>query len=119
MDRQQFEELPSSTNAVESHNRFGRSTHRQPLKSAMMATYKEDMAKCLEIMARRRGLATNYDDLSLSARSKRSAQQSHARQKRFRNSENDDPEGPPDTKRSFNPGTLCTYMIPKVVYERT
>ena len=43
MDRQQFEELPTSTNAVESYNRFGK--HRQPLKVAMMATYKEDMAK--------------------------------------------------------------------------
>ena len=71
----------------------------------MMATYKEDMAKSLEIMARRQGLTMSYNDQSASSRSKRSAQQNHARQKRLR-SENDDPEGPPDTKSKFNPGTL-------------
>ena len=31
-----FQELPSSTNAVESYDRFGRPTHRQPLKLAML-----------------------------------------------------------------------------------
>lgn len=104
MDPALFKELPNSTNAVESHNRFGRSTHRQPLKAAMMATYREDMAKSLEIMARRKGLSTAYDSPLQSDRIKRSAQQSLARRKRYRQ-ENDDPEGPPDTKRTFNPGT--------------
>ena len=103
MDRQQFEELPTSTNAVESYNRFGKHTHRQPLKVAMMATYKEDMAETLEIMARRQGLTTSYDNQSTSACAKHSSQQNRARQKRLR-SENDDPEGPPDTKRKFFPG---------------
>lgn len=56
MSSQQFNELPNSKNAVESYNRFGRSVHRQPLKVAMMATYREDMAKSFEIMARGRGL---------------------------------------------------------------
>ena len=37
MDPETFKELPSSTNAVESHNRFGRPTHPLP---AMMATYR-------------------------------------------------------------------------------
>ena len=77
MDRQQFEELPT----FESYNRFGK--HRQPLKVAMMATYKEDMAKTLEIMARRQGLTTSYDNQSTSARAKRSSQQNRARQKRL------------------------------------
>lgn len=109
MGRQQFQELPNSTNAVESHNRFGRTAHRQPLKSAMMATYREDMSRCLEMMARRNGLPTSYDNLSLSARSERSAQQSSARRKRLRNSDNDDAEGPPDTKRTFNSGMCILY----------
>lgn len=109
MGRQQFEELPNSTNAVESHNRFGHTTHRQSLKLAMMATYREDMSRCLEMMARRRGLSTNYDNLSLSACSKRSAQQNCARRKRLWNNENDDPDGPADTKRTFNPGVCIPY----------
>ena len=83
MDRQQFEELPGSTNAAESYNRFGRSTYRQPLKAAMMATYTEDMAKSLKIIAKGRGLTTSNDDQSLSACSKRTVQQNRARQKRL------------------------------------
>ena len=83
MSRQVFEELPSSTNAVKLYNGFGRSTHRQPLKAATMATYKEDMAKSLEIMVRRQGLTTNYNDQSTSLRSKCLAQQNRARRKRL------------------------------------
>lgn len=103
MNRDQFDKLPNSTNAVESYNRFGRPTHRQPLKIAMMATYREDMAKSLQIMACRKGLTADYSSPAESARLKRSAQQNQARRKRFR-TENDDPEGPPDTKKKFNPG---------------
>ena len=74
MSRQLFDKLPSSTNAVESYNQIGKSTHRQPLKAAMMATYKKDTAKLtLEIMARRQGLATSYNDQSASAHSLLSA----------------------------------------------
>ena len=98
MDPEQFKGLPNSTNAVESYNRFGRAAHRQPLKVAMMATYREDMAKSLEVMACRKGLTTTYHSHSESARSKRSAQQGLARRKRFRD-ENDDPEGPPTTRK--------------------
>ena len=103
MDPKLFQKLPNSTNAVESHNRFGRPAHREHLKMAMMTTYKEDMAKTIQIMARRKGLSTTYDDHSESAQIKRSAQQSLARRKRYR-TENDDPEGPPDTKKKFNQG---------------
>lgn len=100
MDPKLFQELPNSTNAVESHNCFGRPAHREPLK---MTTYKEDMAKTIQIMARRKGLSTTYDDQSESAQSKCSSQQSLARRKRYQ-TENDDPEKPPDTKKKFNPG---------------
>ena len=50
MDPDTFRELPSSTNAVEPHNR---STHPLPLKGAMMATYIG-----IEIMAKRKGHLT-------------------------------------------------------------
>ena len=75
MSSKLFEDLPSSTNAVESYNRFGRPAQCQPLKLAMLTTYKEDMVKTLEIMAHRKGLSTNYGSPSLVNRSKRSAQQ--------------------------------------------
>ena len=107
MDPQQFKELPNSTNAVESHNRFGRPANPLPLKAAMLETYREDMTKSLQIIANRRGLSTTYENPSEDARCRRSAQQNKARRKRFRSQKNEDPEGPPDTKHTFNPGT-CT-----------
>jgi hypothetical protein len=36
----------------------------------MVTLYKEDMAKALEVMARRQGLSTSYDDISESGRAK-------------------------------------------------
>ena len=114
MDPKQFKELPSSTNAVESYNRLSKFTHRQPLKQAMMIIYKEDMANSLEIMAVRKGLSVTYDNLSNDGRMKRSSQQNLARQKRY-HKENDDPDGPPDTKRKFNPSNnidvLCLTVV--------
>ena len=110
MDCERFQELPNSTNSVESYNRFGKSTHPQPLKIAMMAAYREDMAKAMEIMAKLKGLSTNYDNQSESARSKRSGRQRQARRKRLC-TENDDPEGPPDTKSTFNPGMQHDQVI--------
>ena len=114
MDPKQIKELPSSTNAVELYNRFSKFTHRQLLKQAMMITYKEDMAKSLEIMAVRKGLSVTYDNLSNDGRMKRSSQQNLARQKRY-HKENDDPDGPPDTKRKFNPrnniDVLCLTVV--------
>ena len=103
MEPDQFHALPSTTNAVESHNRFSKGDHPEPLKLAMQMTYKEDMAKTMEVMARRQGLSTTYDDTSASATGKRSQKQSTARRKRRRHDENDgdDTDGPPDTKRKF------------------
>ena len=39
-----FDSLPSSTNAVESHNRLCKSEHVQILKVAMLVTYRKDMS---------------------------------------------------------------------------
>ena len=105
MEPKLFEDLPDSTNAVESHNRFGKTTHRQPLKVAMMTTYKEDMLKALLIIASMKGLSTDYTNMSEGARSKRSQQQNKARRKRLHSAlQDDDPDGPPDTKRTFDSG---------------
>lgn len=76
----------------------------------MMATYKEDMSKTLAIMAIRKGLSVTYENQSDDARIKRSNQQNLARQKRY-NKENHDPNGPPDTKKKFNPGKNVIYTI--------
>lgn len=81
MSHELIEELPNSTNTVEPYNRLGRSTHG-PLKTAMMATYKDDMAKSLEIIGSRQGLTTCYNDQCASAHSKCST---------VIKSENDDP----------------------------
>jgi hypothetical protein len=83
MDLEQFQQLPNSTNAVESYNRFGKGIHRQPLKVAMMSTYREDMMKTLQIIAERRGLSTTYQDCSPNSRMKRSIQQNESRKRRL------------------------------------
>ena len=62
MDKKTFDTLPSSTNAVESHNRLCKSEHVQILKVAMITTYRKDMSTSLELMAQSRGLPTTYDD---------------------------------------------------------
>lgn len=105
MDKETFNSLPSSTNAVESHNRLSKSEHAQILKVAMMGTYRKDMSTSLELMAQSRGLPTTYDDLTESARVKRSRQQSASRRKRLRQDPEDNPEGPPDSKKAFQQGT--------------
>lgn len=101
MDPVQFASLPNSTNAVESYNMFGKAIHPLPLKEAMLATYKEDMVKALEIMARTRGLQVCYENQDVAARTHRSEQQNKARNKRLASEREDDPEGPPDTMKKF------------------
>ena len=53
--------LLSTTNAVESHNCFCKGDHPETPKLVMLSTYKEDIAKTLEVMARQQGLSTTYD----------------------------------------------------------
>ena len=111
MDKITFDTLPSSTNAVESHNRLCKSEHVQILKVAMMTTYRKDMSTSLELMAQSRGLPTTYDDLTHSAREKRSQQQSASRRKRLCQDPEDDPMGPPDSKKAFQQGTQSVCVI--------
>ena len=74
----------------------------------MMATYKEDMAKTLEVIANYHGISTTYEKLTENERTKRSKQQSLARTKRFSSEKCDDADGPPDTKRKHISGTVCS-----------
>ena len=62
MSEQQFQSLPNTTNAVESHNRLSKADQPEMLKIAMLTTYKIDMSMTLEHMANREGMATNYGD---------------------------------------------------------
>ena len=66
-----------------------------------LSTYKDDMAKTLEVMARQQGLSTTYDKLSPTVTGHKSKQQSAARRKRIRIVDEDDTDGPPDTKKKF------------------
>lgn len=66
------------------------------------------MVKALEVIARRQGLTTTYEDLSEKARLKRSDQQNSARKKHYFEKDEDDQDGPPDTKRKFQAGALIT-----------
>lgn len=63
-------------------------------------------------MALRKGLPVTYENQSDNAHIKRSNQQNIARHKRY-NKENNDPDGPLDTKKKFNPGknVIHTYMF--------
>ena len=63
-----------------------------------MNMYKEDMAKALEVLARRQGLFTSYEDISESEWKKRSKKTEFSKEKGVAT---DDPEGPPDTKKKF------------------
>ena len=85
MSEEQFQELPSTTNAVESHNRLSKTGKPEILRVAMLTTYKVDMAMALEHMAARQGIQTSYHTPSKS------------KKKRERSSD----EGPPDKNDDF------------------
>uniref|UniRef100_A0A1X7VA94 Uncharacterized protein n=1 Tax=Amphimedon queenslandica TaxID=400682 RepID=A0A1X7VA94_AMPQE len=78
MDEKIVNSLLNSTNAVKSHNRFERHLHSLLCRSDMMNTYREDVARALEILAKRQGFTS---------------QQNLAIQKMVAT---DDPEWPPD-----------------------
>ena len=90
MPKERFNALPSSTNAVESHNRLSKKQHPEILKVAMLTTYKVDMASTLEHIARLEGVSSSY---GITQGSKR---------KRKENFDEDD--GPPDKRRHFSTG---------------
>lgn len=99
MTDEEFKTLPSSTNAVESHNRLSKISKLEILNSAILTTYKIDMAATLEHMARLEGLSTSYDDRSDAARIKKSKAVQKSHSKRKSQLSNDDDDGPPDKRR--------------------
>lgn len=103
MDEARFNRLPSSTNAVESHNRLSKGTTPDVLRVAMMSTYKVDMSNALEHVARSEGVSTSYEDMTPSSKeNRRKAANTTRMKKRCREEESD---GPPDKHHDFHKGT--------------
>ena len=48
MSEEQFRKLPTTTNAVESHNRLSKTEYPEILRAAMLSTYKINMSVALE-----------------------------------------------------------------------
>ena len=94
MDGDQFIKLPTSTNAVESHNRLSKVQKPEILRVAMLTTYKVDMAMALEHMARRDGMTTSYDDTSEEAKLRNAT-------KRAKRKIEEGDDGPPDKNKDF------------------
>lgn len=93
-----FDEIPDTTNAVESHNCCSKGSSPDILKVALMATYKLDMAAALEHLAKRTGITT-YEDLSPASRAARTKVSNKARSRK--RAAYDDAEGPPDKHQDF------------------
>ena len=104
MDKNIFERLPSSTNAVESHNCLSKQRDPNILKVALMSTYKIDMANALEHIACMKGISTSYMDTSLAAREKRNKAANATRAKK--RSREEESEGPIDKSGDFSEGKL-------------
>ena len=104
MSEEQFMHLPSTTNAVESHNRLSKMSNPEILRVAMLTTYKVDMAMALEYMAGKEGLSTSYDGRSDEARLKKNKAVQKSRLKRKLQDDNE-VEGPPDKHKDFQIGT--------------
>ena len=101
MTDEQFNVLPNSTNAVESHNRLSKLSQPEILNAAMLTTYKVDMVAALEHMARMEGLPTSYGDSSDATRIKKNKTIQRSRSKRKLQNNNDDDDGPPDKNKHF------------------
>lgn len=109
MPKSTFDRLPSSTNAVESHNRLCKGSTPDSLNVAMMATYKLDMAATLQHLAATEGVSTSYECQTPEARSRRASAQNKARNKR-QYDEINDAEGPPDKKYNFGKFHHCKLV---------
>ena len=100
MTEEQFQNIPTSTNAVESHNRLSKLSKPEVLCAALLTTYKVDMAAALEHMARLEGLPTSYEDATNDTHAKKNKAVQRSRVKRkLQLSDNDD--GPPDKHKHF------------------
>ena len=102
-----FDKIPDTTNAVESHNRCSKGSSPDILKVALMSTYQIDMAAALEHLAKSKGIATGYEDLSLASRATRTKVSNKARCRK--RAASDDAEGPPDKHQDFKKGLLIIF----------
>jgi len=75
MTEEEFTSLPTSTNAVKSHNRLSKHDRAEILSVALLTTYKIDMATVLE------GLSTSYTENSAEQQKKNSNAVRKSRQK--------------------------------------
>lgn len=106
MDKELFDKLSKSTNAVESHNRLSKKRDPDILKVALIATHRIDMASALEHIAASKGNTSSYVDMSTAAREQQANIANKARAcKRLKDN---DSEGPPDKHGDFCKGT-CMY----------
>ena len=99
-----FDEIPSDTNAVESHNRISKGTNPDILKVALMTTYKVDMVAALEHLAQSNNIPTSYEDLTPEARSRHATTANKARSRK--RARIDDGDGPPDKRSHFQSSKL-------------
>ena len=100
MTDERFQNIPNSTNAVESHNRLSKLSKPEVLCAALLTTYKVDMVAALEHMARLEGLPTSYEDATNDTRAKKNkAVQRSCVKRKLQLSDNDD--GPPDKHKHF------------------
>ena len=126
MTVEQFNKLPTSTNAVEAYNRLSKGPSQDSLEVAMMATYKADMAAALRHIAHTKGITVSYESLSPTSRKKRTQTANKGRAKR--RAREDDGEGPPDKRRhlegtflkgkTYNKYILALFLIPTKVKRR-
>ena len=111
MTVEQFNKLPTSTNAVEAYNRLSKGPSQDSLE------IETDMAAALRHIAH---TTVSYESLSPTSRKKRTQTANKARAKQ-RAREEDDGEGPPDKRRHLE-GTffkgktydciLAPFLIP-------
>ena len=66
MDKDCFESLPESTNAVEAYNRLLKTGKvPRPLSVVLISQYKKNVVAILQYLAESQGMATTYDDRTL------------------------------------------------------
>ena len=87
--KEEFNDLPTSTNAVESHNQLSKNNQPEILGLALLTTYKVDMASVLEHMASSEGLLTDYSERNDEYRLKNSSTVKKSRAKRKQQIEDD------------------------------
>ena len=95
---------PSTTNAVESHNRVSKGTSPNILSVAMMTTYRVDMSAALEHLPSSQGIPTSYE-LTPTTRAKCFKTDNKARSRKRAGNTNRD--GPPDKHHDFKKDMLA------------